>query len=236
MFSHAIRNEQEVFPLAAGYPALFPAWELIAGLAGFFLETLMRILKECKQCGNTFLADSSEIKRGRGLYCGRYCAFISLRKNNIQPIFSEEDQDMGKIHWHANSDGYPMINVQTGTNYKTRKAVKAHRIVLSRMLNRQLSTSDICDHINHDKMDNRRQNLRLCSWQENCLNRDPATHPSRGASYHKYRRKWQARCRVGKEVYCGLWDTKEEAMKASEQKRQELIASTALMIVEKGGV
>jgi len=52
------------------------------------------------------------------------------------------------------------------------------------------------DHINHDKLDNRRSNLRICTGSQNCANtRKHSTNISgiKGVSWDKINNKWVAR-------------------------------------------
>lgn len=99
------------------------------------------------------------------------------------------------------------------------------------------------DHINHDGLDNRRENLRICTNAENSRNRRGANRNSksgiRGVYFHKQAKTWFAEVRVnGKKVYLGSFKTPDEAAKvmpaalkkhfgsfAGEFKRQEKAAS-----------
>ncbi len=71
------------------------------------------------------------------------------------------------------------------------------------------------DHINHDTLDNRRSNLRVCTHLENCQNRGAYSNNSSGflgVSFHKHTGKYAARIRVnGKLMHLGLRQTPEEA-------------------------
>lgn len=71
------------------------------------------------------------------------------------------------------------------------------------------------DHVNLNPSDNRWENLRECSHQENLLNRRmPKTNRSgfKGVQLHTGSGKWRARLRVnGEKVLDGLFYTPEEA-------------------------
>ena len=72
------------------------------------------------------------------------------------------------------------------------------------------------DHINGDRLDNRIENLRPCSTQENNFNRKSLGGSSsqyKGVS--QFRNKWRARFTFnGKEIHIGTFDTELEAAKA----------------------
>lgn len=65
----------------------------------------------------------------------------------------------------------------------------------------------VVDHINGDSLDNRRENLRVCTTKENAANRAFVT----ACGFHGVRKhgsRWQARL-LGKSL--GMFDTAEEA-------------------------
>lgn len=71
----------------------------------------------------------------------------------------------------------------------------------------------VVDHINRNKLDNRRCNLRVCTQAENTRNADYKRGASglRGACRYKGGR-WQAKVRVGgKQISLGIFDTALEA-------------------------
>ena len=76
----------------------------------------------------------------------------------------------------------------------------------------------VVDHINHNPLDNRRNNLRICTQQENQFNRSIQynnTSGFTGVSFHKYSNKWMAYIKINKKKkFLGYYNTKEEAAKA----------------------
>jgi hypothetical protein len=78
------------------------------------------------------------------------------------------------------------------------------------------------DHINGDKLDNRRANLRVCTAAENRQNVPPAGGSSRHRGVSFNRGYWMAQCRVdGKTKTLGRFDTEEEAARVAADARAE---------------
>ena len=96
--------------------------------------------------------------------------------------------------WRINRKGY---------------VVSTNRQILHRYILSYTGTLSI-DHINRNKLDNRKQNLRIVSTFINNQNNNAV-----GVSYDKHARKWKAEFqRFGKAFYAGVYDTKEEAVNA----------------------
>jgi hypothetical protein len=74
------------------------------------------------------------------------------------------------------------------------------------------------DHINGNKLDNRRCNLRLCTNAENQRNRGPNRNNKtgyKGVSFNKFAGKYQAEIMVNRHpIYLGVFNTVEEAAHA----------------------
>lgn len=110
----------------------------------------------------------------------------------------------------------------TKTYYAERKAfvdgkqssMKMHRAIL------RLKSSEICDHKNHNTLDNRRENIRKCTASQNGWNRGkPADNTSGYKGVSRYRGRWRARAVVhGKEIHIGTFDTREQAADAYEER------------------
>ena len=83
-----------------------------------------------------------------------------------------------------------------------------HRVVLPGF--------EMLDHINHDGLDNRRENLRPCTASQNHANQRKRTeHTSskyKGVHWAKDRNKWRASiCVEGRWYKLGAFNTEEEA-------------------------
>lgn len=137
----------------------------------------------------------------------------------ISPI----DADLWNNKWHAQlKKNYP-----NGGRFMAQRAIyekgKArllhiHRVILCRMIGRELVVGEFVDHINGDTLDNHRGNLRLVSHSQNCMNRGLRVDNSsgyKGVSWDKKTRKWRARIKVDrKDKTLGYFDTPEEAYTA----------------------
>lgn len=70
----------------------------------------------------------------------------------------------------------------------------------------------VTDHINHDTLDNRRNNIRTCSQAENNQNAGPRPNSSGFTGVDAWGNRWRARIRIqGKVRHLGMFDTPEEA-------------------------
>lgn len=122
-----------------------------------------------------------------------------IRLTNSEKLVRVDDSDFNEVNkhrWFLDKYG----------------AVVGNRIVLSRFLLNPESRS-VVDHINRDKLDNRRCNLRICSQRQNTMNQ--AKHAKAASKYkgvHAHKGKWRARIVPnGKNIHLGLFDHEKDA-------------------------
>jgi hypothetical protein len=76
----------------------------------------------------------------------------------------------------------------------------------------------VCDHINHNGLNNRKPNLRSATASQNSRNRRKAakkTSRYRGVSRERTSNKWKAQIYAnGRKIYLGAFDDEKEAAKA----------------------
>jgi hypothetical protein len=78
----------------------------------------------------------------------------------------------------------------------------------------------VVDHINGNKQDNRRSNLRVCTQAENLRNsrKHHGTSRFKGVSWYSKLRKWEAKiCRNGETTHLGWFKDEVEAAKAYDR-------------------
>lgn len=70
----------------------------------------------------------------------------------------------------------------------------------------------VVDHINGDKLDNRRSNLRVCTTRDNVRNQRKGKGKNRYKGVAASGNKWMARIKIDyKYIYLGLFTSPEEA-------------------------
>jgi hypothetical protein len=75
--------------------------------------------------------------------------------------------DHGYIHTTCNLLNFEIFSK---FGYKQSQKVRLHRLIYHLYLGRKLEIDECVDHVNHDKLDNRIQNLRILSSSQNTKN------------------------------------------------------------------
>jgi hypothetical protein len=110
---------------------------------------------------------------------------IPLTKG-IYALVDDEDYDkVSQLSWKY-TGGYAAHNYQSnGVQHVT----YMHRLIMG------AKKGQFVDHINHDPLDNRRTNLRLCTHSQNHMNRTKLLGKSsryKGVTWNKQVGKWKA--------------------------------------------
>jgi hypothetical protein len=94
----------------------------------------------------------------------------------------------------------------------------------------------VVDHKNHDKLDNRKANLRVCTNADNAQNKNARGHKGSSSQYRgvslvaarSHRpNPWAAYCRLdGKHKHLGFYATEEEAADVARRFRAEHLPYT----------
>lgn len=107
----------------------------------------------------------------------------------------------GKLKWSATKK--PGKNIYYAKRGVRQRDGRIKTIILHREIMKAPRHMTV-DHINHDTLDNRKSNLRVCTKAQNCLNRMGAQRNSisgvRGVWWHK--NGWVARITYRKKFIC----------------------------------
>lgn len=122
-------------------------------------------------------------------------------------VIDTEDLDLvNSCRWFADRNGYIKNSVD----------VYMSRVLMSEALNSK--THLTVDHKDHNRFNNRKENLRVCTQRQNMANMvlpKDNTSGYKGVHYDKNRKKYQASIGVnGKKKYLGRFNDPKEAAKA----------------------
>lgn len=138
----------------------------------------------CKYCKKEFYVYPHLLLKDRGIYCSKECAYNDMVKKNeiivendiIKIILKSEKyetqyalidfEDYEKIKnytWWVNAKHYPKFYVNAWDR-KNKKRIQLHRIITN------CPKELVVDHINHNPLDNRKCNLKVCTQLENMQN------------------------------------------------------------------
>lgn len=146
-----------------------------------------------------------------------------LYLDNVEFYFDIEDLPLIQSrNWYKDKDGY-LVSCYYYAGQ--RRFVRFHRIVMN------AKEDEVVDHINHNRTDNRKRNLRVCKRAENDRNRGLyATNTSgiSGVHFDKKRNKWIASITYNRRrIFIGRFLHKEEAIRARLLKEAELFKDFA---------
>lgn len=136
-----------------------------------------------------------------------------IKVSNTFAIIDDEDfEKVGSLSWTF--DGRYAYRGE----YSKGKRIK--KIYMHKLINQTPDGFDT-DHINGDKLDNRRCNLRNATRGQNEANKPKKLNCSskyRGVCWHKQRSKWKAEIKVNQiKKHLGLFENEIEAAKAYDK-------------------
>lgn len=132
-------------------------------------------------------------------------AIIELRNSKqelqCEAIIDKEDVDKVKCYKWRWSKSTSMVLTGNG---QTNVAIPLHRLITN------CPKGKYVDHINMDRLDNRKCNLRICTNQENQFNKTKTkanTSGFKGVWFDKARNKWASEIKLNyKKIFIGRFD------------------------------
>lgn len=152
---------------------------------------------------------------------------IALTKGEFALVDDADFEWLNQWKWCYVSSGYAMRREYLGGGRGNEKAryILMHRIIAD------AANDEEVDHINRNKLDNQRDNLRLCDSSQNKFNtsvRRDNKSGVRGVSWYKAYQKWTASIKSrGTTKFLGYFDSLEEAVEARKQAERQLFGEFA---------
>lgn len=176
----------------------------VKSIAGYTLRT--GTSKGCKKCRKI-------IRKGTKFRVEGVVARFSTRKG-VEFIVSREDANkISEYGWCLGTHGYIVASIDNQT-------VCLHRLLLA------ADKYQYVDHLNGDKLNNTRENLRVASTYQNSQNINIScrnTSGFKGVHFNKHEKKWQGNIRAfNKQYFLGWFDNKELAALAYNEAAKEL--------------
>lgn len=141
---------------------------------------------------------------------------IKLTNCNLYTYFDDDDYDLiNNFTWKLSRKGYAeaCVKVKFREKYKV-KGIQMQRLLMFDKLEKGL----LVDHIDRNKLNNCKSNLRLVTMAQSNMNRGKINFKKKAKIYSKYkgvhyaRNKWRASITVnGKHIYLGFFDNEKEA-------------------------
>lgn len=144
-------------------------------------------------------------KKFKGLIQPKDYKLIPLTKEKFAKVDNEDFELLSKYNWSITAVHY-CENSEKG---------RMHRFIMN-------APKDMyVDHINHDPLDNRKSNLRICTVAENTQNqraRIGKKSKYKGVTWSKAAKKWTSSIEVDKKSYhLGVFIDEIEAAKAYDE-------------------
>lgn len=157
---------------------------------------------------------------------------IPLSRGKFALVSDCDYERASQFKWSLDVNGYAcrMESYVGSDGKRKRRKVLLHRFILDAPPHLQV------DHIDHDKLDNRRQSLRLVTRTQNRANSRPRRNSSsryKGVHWHKRDQCWCVMLRTnGVKYWIGTFQDEVDAARAYDRKARELIGAYAYLNFE----
>ena len=154
---------------------------------------------------------------------------IPLQNDKVALVSECDYERVNQYKWTIDGNGYVvrMESYYDAQGNRRRRKIMLHRFIMDAPPGTEV------DHAHHNKLDNRREALRVTTRYYNQWNSRPrkgSTSRYKGVHWDKRDKRWCAEIRVmGKKHYLGRFATEEEAALAYDRKAVELVGPMAFL-------
>ncbi|WP_155638650.1 HNH endonuclease [Burkholderia cepacia] len=138
-----------------------------------------------------------------------------ITKCGVEVQVDDEDYELVSAYkWSLNGGRYPKTH-EYDKERKRSISFSMHRLLMGR---HRIRDGLVVDHVDGNPLNNRRSNLRVCTYSQNNSNRGKSPNNSsgyKGVTFHKQMKKWQAQIMVNEKcIHLGLFTDPESAHEA----------------------
>lgn len=148
---------------------------------------------------------------------------IKLTRDKFALVDDEDYENLNQYKWTFHAQGYAYNQSILGNKI----CVLMHRLITN------AQKGQFVDHINHNKLDNRRENLRVCSQSQNGGNSIMSKNNTtgyKGVSFDKKSQNYHAYIMLNrKRINLGRFDNAKDAAIAYDIKAKEIWGEFALI-------
>jgi hypothetical protein len=152
---------------------------------------------------------------------------IKLTQGKFAIVDDEDYDELMKYKWYLSKGKKDTYYAETKLSNGFH--VSMHRIIMKNFYTKE---KNYTDHINHDGLDNRRCNLRICTNSQNmgnCRQHKDSNSP-KGVYWDKARQKWAVQICCNYQKYTlGRFDNLEKAVLAYNKKAKLLFGEFAVL-------
>ena len=153
---------------------------------------------------------------------------ITLTQGKFTIVDADDYERLSEHKWYA-------AKTKGGRFYAARNVVRSagRRMVLMHREIMNPPPGMVCDHKNHNTLDNRKSNLRICTPAQNAYNQLPkanGTSRYKGVHWRKDHQKWQASIfHDGRRIHIGYYDYEADAAIAYDDMAIDLFGEFACL-------
>jgi len=163
-----------------------------------------------KSCGCLSIEELRGRRKGNKIeICENHIKIFLSNCNKFTLIDKEDYEKVKDYTWSLNNLFY------VRARDKDRNIITLHRLIMG------FPKNMLVDHRDHNTLNNKKQNLRICTQQQNLMNsKIPINNSSghKGVSWCERLKRWRAYIKLDKkQIYLGSYNDKQDAIKAREE-------------------
>jgi len=170
-------------------------------------------------CGHTPTEINDALAEGAKL--------LHLTKDKVAIVDAEDFERLNKYKWHVSKSSRTFYASRNKSRKTRRKELYMHRLIIN------VPPGMFVDHIDHNGLNNRRSNLRLCTAQQNARNNRPqrrAKSKYKGVSWRKDGKVFRAQIwHNAKSINLGRFKSETDAAKAYDKAAKKLFGKFAYL-------